>query len=71
MIFLREDKRSVEDMTVGSPLKVERKAQAKRPSRHGSVPPRNPNKRPTIINLDRSIGRMKANDMDAIRRAAE
>jgi hypothetical protein len=58
-------------MTVGSPLKVGRKAQTKRSSRHGSVPPRNPNKRPTIINLNRSIGRMKANDRDAIRRAAE
>ncbi len=58
-------------MTVGSPLKIGRKAQTKRSSRHGSVPPRNPNKRPTTINLDRSIGRMKANDRDAIRRAAE
>lgn len=58
-------------MTVESPLKVGRKAQSKRTSRHSSVPPRNPNKRPTTINLDRSIGRMKADAREAIRRAAE
>ncbi|MEQ2525292.1 hypothetical protein WMO40_01160 [Bacillaceae bacterium CLA-AA-H227] len=45
------------------------KKQAKSTSRHGNVPPRNPNKRPTTINMNRSIGRMKANDRDAIRRA--
>ncbi len=33
------------------------------------VPPRNPNKRQTTINMKRSIGRMKANDMDVIRQA--
>lgn len=38
-------------------------------SRHGNVPPSNPNKRQTTINMERSIGRMKANDMDAIRQA--
>lgn len=37
-------------------------------SRH-NVPPRNPNKRPTQINMERSIGRMTADDMEAIRRA--
>lgn len=52
-------------------LKDESKSQTKRPSRHGNVPPRNPNKRPTTINLNRSIGRMKADDREAIRRAAE
>lgn len=49
--------------------KDERKT--KKASRHGNVPPRNPNKRPTTINLKRSIGRMKADARDAIRKAAE
>jgi len=46
-----------------------RKDQNKSTSRHGNVPPRNPNKRPTTINMNRSIGRMKANDSEAIRQA--
>ena len=49
--------------------KDEKKPQTKSTSRHGNVPPRNPNKRPTTINMERSIGRMKSNDMDVIRRA--
>ncbi|WP_342431534.1 hypothetical protein [Neobacillus sp. FSL H8-0543] len=48
-------------MTVQTPLKEERKEQTNSSSRHGNVPPRNPNKRPTNINMNRSIGRMKAN----------
>ncbi|MBC9025716.1 MULTISPECIES: hypothetical protein [Bacillus] len=32
-------------------------------------PPRNPNKRPTNINMERSIGRMKAKDRSVIERA--
>lgn len=56
-------------MTVQTPLKEERKEQTNSSSRHGNVPPRNPNKRPTNINMNRSIGRMKANDRDAIRQA--
>lgn len=58
-------------MQVRIPLKDESKTQTKKPSRHGNVPPRNPNKRPTTINLKRSIGRMKADDREAIRRAVE
>jgi hypothetical protein len=46
-----------------------RKNQTKSTSRHGNVPPRNPNKRPTTINMSRSIGRMKANDREIIRQA--
>ncbi|HSO59157.1 MAG TPA: hypothetical protein VLQ66_13160 [Paenisporosarcina sp.] len=39
-------------------------------SRHEvAVPPRNPNKRPTNINMERSIGRMKAEDRAVIRRS--
>lgn len=43
-------------------------AQPTKPSHHDQ-PPRNPNKRPTTINMNRSIARMKANTMDAIRSA--
>lgn len=43
-------------------------SQKSKASRH-NVPPRNPNKRPTQINMERSIGRMTADDMEAIRRA--
>lgn len=56
-------------MTVETLSKTKRKRQSNQTSRHGNVPPRNPNKRPTTINMNRSIGRMKANDMDAIRQA--
>lgn len=39
-------------------------------SRHSlNVPPRNPNKRPTNINMERSIGRMKAEDRAVILRS--
>jgi len=38
-------------------------------SRHVKAAPRNPNKRETSINMERSIGRMKANDLEAIRHA--
>lgn len=34
-----------------------------------TIPPRNPNKRPTHISMERSIGRMKAEDRAIIRRA--
>jgi hypothetical protein len=33
------------------------------------VPPSNPNKRPTKINMKRSIGRMEFNNRDVIRQA--
>lgn len=56
-------------MSVESPLKPQRNKQTNLASRHNTVPPRNPNKRPTTINMERSIGRMKSNDMDVIRRA--
>ena len=56
-------------MTIRVLDKDERKPQTKSTSRHGNVPPRNPNKRPTTINMNRSIGRMKANDREAIRQA--
>ncbi|WP_158318811.1 hypothetical protein [Robertmurraya kyonggiensis] len=56
-------------MPVQTSSKDAGRKQSKSTSRHGSVPPRNPNKRPTTINMNRSIGRMKANDRDAIRRA--
>lgn len=56
-------------MPVEMPAKDERKTQSKSTSRHGNVPPKNPNKRPTTINMNRSIGRMKANDREAIRQA--
>lgn len=50
--------------------KGERKKQTKLTSKHVcSVPPRNPNKRPTTINMNRSIGRMESNDRDLIRQA--
>lgn len=39
-------------------------------SRHGLyVPPTNPNKRPTSINMKRSIGRMREEDRTVIRRS--
>lgn len=56
-------------MRVPMPLKNEIKNQNKSTSRHSNVPPRNPNKRPTTINMNRSIGRMKANDRDTIGQA--
>ncbi|MBS4207377.1 hypothetical protein [Bacillus sp. FJAT-50079] len=56
-------------MSVQMRAKDAEKDQAKNTFRHGQMPPRNPNKRPTIINMSRSIGRMKANDRDAIMRA--
>lgn len=56
-------------MTIQVPTRNEDKTQKTRASRHSNVPPRNPNKRPTTINMDRSIGRMKANDREAIRQA--
>lgn len=52
-----------------TPLKTQRKRESNKTSRHGNVPPRNPNKKPTTINMKRSIGRMRAKDMDAIRHA--
>jgi hypothetical protein len=67
--MINRERRSVEEMTVKMPLKEDSKDQTNSPSRHGNVPPRNPNKRPTNINMNRSIGRMKANDRDAIRQA--
>lgn len=55
-------------MTVKLTIKQHKKIN--QASRHSSiVPPKNPNKRPTTINMERSIGRMKSNDMDVIRRA--
>lgn len=58
----------MEDMTVKLTIKQHKKIN--QASRHSSiVPPKNPNKRPTTINMERSIGRMKSNDMDVIRRA--
>ena len=57
-------------MTVKLTLKPKEKVSTNQASRHSSiVPPKNPNKRPTTINMERSIGRMKSNDMDVIRRA--
>jgi len=56
-------------MPVQMPSKAAGENQMKSTSRHGNVPPRNPNKRPTTINMSRSIGRMKANDREAIRQA--
>lgn len=53
---------------VGTHTKTKIKSRSKA-SRHANVPPRNPNKRQTTINMERSIGRMKANDMDVIRQA--
>lgn len=58
-------------MSVKVPIKPQNQRTLGQTSRHGNVPPRNPNKRPTTINMERSIGRMKANDMDTIRRAAK
>ncbi len=34
-----------------------------------NMPPRNPNKLPTNINMEHSIGRMKAEDRAVIRRS--
>jgi len=59
----------VEEMSYGTQVKDE--CETKKTSRHGKVPPRNPNKKATTINLKRSIGRMKADSRKAIRRAAE
>ena len=56
-------------MSYGTQVKDE--CETKKTSRHGKVPPRNPNKKATTINLKRSIGRMKADSRKAIRRAAE
>jgi hypothetical protein len=56
-------------MTIRVLEKDERNPKTKSTSRHGNVPPRNPNKRPTTINMNRSIGRMKANDRETIRQA--
>lgn len=50
---------------------VKDESKTKKTSSHGNVPPRNPNKRPTTINMKRTIGRMKAEAREAIRRAAE
>lgn len=55
--------------TVNMSSKPRSEKQINKTSRHGKVLPRNPNKRPTTINMERSIGHMKANDMAAIRRA--
>ena len=44
-----------------------RENQIKMQPKNSLVPPRNPNKRPTIINMKRSIGEMKAHDRDIIR----
>lgn len=54
-----------------APLQTEneRRSHTKSPSIYGNVPPRNPNKRPTTINMQRSIGRMKAEDRNAIRQS--
>lgn len=50
--------------------KDERKKPTKVSPQHvRSVPPRNPNKRPTKINMERSIGRMESNNRDVIRQA--
>ncbi|WP_335869013.1 hypothetical protein [Bacillus sp. 2205SS5-2] len=58
-------------MIVKSKKNNRNKEETKTPSRHRAtnVPPRNPNKRPTHINLERSIGRMKAEDREIIRQA--
>lgn len=51
-------------------VKMSVKEKEVKTSRHGiDVPPRNPNKRPTNINMERSIGRMKAEDRAVIRRS--
>lgn len=52
-----------------APVKPKPNQPMKRTSRHNNVPPKNPNKRPTTINMERSIGRMKSQDMDIIRQA--
>ncbi|MGP4074814.1 hypothetical protein [Halobacillus sp. K22] len=52
-----------------TPLRTQRKRESNKTSRHSTVPPRNPNKKPTTINMKRSIGRMRAKDMDVIRHA--
>jgi hypothetical protein len=50
--------------------KDERKKQTKVSSLHvRPIPPRNPNKRPTKINMKRSIGRMESLNSDVIRQA--
>ena len=56
-------------MTVPMPSRQQREGKSTQTSRGYAAPPKNPNKRPTTINMDRSIGRMKANDMDVIRKA--
>ncbi|WP_156793206.1 hypothetical protein [Fictibacillus macauensis] len=56
-------------MSTTMPSKDVKQGDSQSDSKHGKRPPRNPNKRPTTINMDRSIGRMKANDRDAIRQA--
>jgi hypothetical protein len=59
-------------MSVKMPIKRDEitHEMTKQNSRHSViVPPRNPNKRPTYINMDRSIGRMKAEDRAVILRS--
>ncbi|MBK3493862.1 hypothetical protein JFL43_03120 [Viridibacillus sp. YIM B01967] len=57
-------------MSVNTPKKQVKLEETKSTSRHGiNVPPRNPNKRPTTVNMTRSIGRMKAEDRAVIQRS--
>ncbi|MFJ7933379.1 hypothetical protein [Sporosarcina sp. NPDC096371] len=55
-------------MSVKMPEKAEEATKKTSPCRI-IVPPRNPNKRPTNINMERSIGRMKAEDRAVIQRS--
>ena len=59
-------------MSVKIPVKGNEITQktTRKTSRHSlNVPPRNPNKRPTNINMERSIGRMKSEDRAIILRS--
>lgn len=56
--------------SVTTPNKEVKPEETRNTSRHGiNVPPRNPNKRPTTVNMTRSIGRMKAEDRAVIQRS--
>lgn len=51
---------------------VATKAGTTKASRHAKiVPPRNPNRRPTNISMERSIARMIAEDREVLRRATQ
>ncbi|GBF72995.1 hypothetical protein PA598K_01277 [Paenibacillus sp. 598K] len=54
-------------MKADTNTKLHHSGSSKTVSRNQATPPKNPNKRPTTINMERSIGRMKAHDMDVIR----